>query len=129
MSLVYVGDPAKNYGPQGQPQECVYTDYGASDPLGEAEKQWMHSPWYLVTSTGGLRRDVCVAGHYLRVVLREVKGQWEVWTMPMRERSGGNLPHAWGSLHQGPFLPVVRRPRREEASLAFFRLFQPGPAE
>lgn len=131
MSQIYVGDPAKNYGPHGQQQECVYTGYGREPdghPVGEAEKRWMRAPWYYVNSTGAFRRDVCVAGHYLRIVLREENGMWGVWLMPL-DRKDGRKIDGWRPGPKAPFILAVSRREQTDASLAFFRLFQPGPAE
>ena len=133
--LVYIGVPAKSYTARGEPQKSVtLSDFFGGDAefpdvTDSLERLWLLAPWFLVLSSRGLRRDVCVAGHYLRIVLREEREnrRFSLWVAPMDRREGGSIPHSWGALHRGAFIPFLHREAPDAAALAFFRLFQPGP--
>lgn len=76
---------------------------------------------------------MCVAGHYLRIVLREdtktYPSRFGVWIAPMDGRESKSIPQGWRPLNQGNFILALHRTDPGEAALDFFRLFQPGPAE
>lgn len=138
--LVYIGVPAKSYTARGEPQKSVtLSDFFGGDAefpdvTDSLERLWLLAPWFLVPSSQGpssrgLRRDVCVAGHYLRIVLREDRKNrcFSLWVAPMDRREGRITPHSWAALQRGPFISFLHRETPDAAALAFFRLFQPGP--
>lgn len=142
MTTIYVGKPAENYGAPGQTQRTANVEYIESDfdsMRAELEEDrlavdlWVHAPWYVVASTGNLRRDVCVAGAYLRIVLRPQESPegetWGVWVTPLDRKEGVSVPHGHKETHPKAFMPVVSGATPGIASLKYYLLFRPGAEE
>lgn len=90
--------------------------------------EWSTRPWF-VTKSGGLRRDICVAGFVLRVVLQQVLGGiWRCLVLPVGE-GDMSLSHGYKSQFKGMFLPVGEKDSAAEASQFVYDTFRPGPLE
>lgn len=116
---LYLGES----GYPGQRTSLLDLDHFPVTACSAEEQVWLKGEWFR-TPAGSWRRDVCVAGHYLRLVLRpSPKGNgWNVGVLALRSRTGDSYGKLWVS--------VVREALNAPlAALAFFRLFQPGPAE
>lgn len=142
MTTIYVGKPAENYGAPGQTQRTASVVYAESDfdsMRAELEEDrlavdlWVRAPWFVVASSGNFRRDVCVAGAYLRIVLRPSEGpeavRWGVWVTPLDRKEGVTVPHGHKEAHPKAFMPVVYGPTPGIASLKYYLLFRPGAEE
>lgn len=117
--MIYIGEAAY----PGQPTAELETRPNAYT---DAEGKWLSGVWF-ITKLGNYRRDVCVAGHYLRLILRARSytsvSEWSAAVMPLEHPQD----HLSKADHGVPV--VTSAPSAAHAALAFYRLFLPGEAE
>lgn len=139
MPDIYVGTPADK---GRQPAVTLVTaEDSVLAELTPEERAWCTALWFKVmNSNQGFRRDVCVYGHFLRIVLRAapptVPQFWDVWAGAMDDK-GETLTHErYDPVLHGrrreaysptAFRLMVRAPTQFAAMMKFYHLFEPGP--
>lgn len=115
--MIYIGT-----GREGQREQWVnLAPLGDLQPFRKDPKlwEWLTLPWFVAPTS--LRRDVQVAGHVLRIVLRlNAEKQPVIGVIALNVKDG---------ISQGAWRATVVRPTFAEAVLAFYRCFQLGEEE